>query len=292
MKKLSRPWYRRCGADFIQGTMGLSLEEKGAYSLCLDLIYDHQGPIPDDARWLAGICGVSVRKWSAIRETLIQHNKISCFDGKLFNFRAGKELEILLETHRNLAENGAKGGNKTAENNTTLKENNDLAEAGLEPRTGGEKRREEKRREEVTHSNECVVSVSAKAPNLTAVFEETFWPKYPNKVGKPVALKAFLLAAKRADLETIFAGLDRYVSKTDDRQWCNPATWLNQDRWGDAPQPVSRGSPQKPPQTAGAQRRENHMNKLKEMLGAEPDDEFNGCTIDIEANDGNWPADL
>src|SRR5688572_31678835 len=55
---VSARWYKRCGADFIHGTMMLTLEEKGAYSLCLDLIYDRGGPIPDDARWLSGVCGV------------------------------------------------------------------------------------------------------------------------------------------------------------------------------------------------------------------------------------------
>lgn len=32
-----RPWYKRYPSDFIAGTIGLSLEEKGAYSVCLDL---------------------------------------------------------------------------------------------------------------------------------------------------------------------------------------------------------------------------------------------------------------
>jgi len=73
---MSARWYKRCGADFIHGTMSLSLEEKGAYSLCLDLIYDRGGPIPDDARWLSGVCGVSIRKWNALRERLIEAGKI------------------------------------------------------------------------------------------------------------------------------------------------------------------------------------------------------------------------
>ena len=62
-----RPWYRRYGSDFIAGTLGLSLEEKGAYSIVLDLIYDRRRPIPDDARYIAGVCGCSVRKWTAIK---------------------------------------------------------------------------------------------------------------------------------------------------------------------------------------------------------------------------------
>lgn len=65
-----------------------------------------------------------------------------------------------------------------------------------------------------------------------------FWSIYPNKVGKRDAEKAFYKARKRADLETILSGLRAYAAKTDDRPWCNPATWLNQDRWADAPATV------------------------------------------------------
>jgi len=80
---------------------------------------------------------------------------------------------------------------------------------------------------------------------------DAFWSIYPNRVGKRDAEKSFLKALKRADLETILAGLRRYVAKTDDRPWCNPATWLNQDRWDDAPAPSgpqqrTTGPPKKP----------------------------------------------
>jgi hypothetical protein len=64
-------------------------------------------------------------------------------------------------------------------------------------------------------------------------FETAFWPAYPNKVGKPNAKAKFVKARALADLETIMAGLRRYVAKTDDRPWCNPATWLYQQRWAD-----------------------------------------------------------
>jgi len=58
---------------------------------------------------------------------------------------------------------------------------------------------------------------------------------YPNKVGKPVAFKSWLRARRRAELDTIMGGLRAYVAKRDDRAWCNPSTWLNQDRWNDRP---------------------------------------------------------
>jgi hypothetical protein len=78
---------------------------------------------------------------------------------------------------------------------------------------------------------------------------DAFWAVYPHKVGKAEASKSFAKAIRRVDLETLMAGLRRYVAKTDDRPWCNPATWLNQDRWTDEPAtvlPMARGSPINP----------------------------------------------
>src|SRR5690606_20361366 len=72
---------------------------------------------------------------------------------------------------------------------------------------------------------------------------DEFWFRYPNKVGKPAASKAFARAVKRTPLPEIMAGLERYAAKTDDRPWCNPATWLNQDRWADEPAPSGPAPP-------------------------------------------------
>ena len=67
-----------------------------------------------------------------------------------------------------------------------------------------------------------------------------FWELYPHKVGKPVARKAFFKAIKSTPFSTIIDGLHRYVNKTDDRPWCNPSTWLNQERWADQPAMVKQ----------------------------------------------------
>lgn len=67
---------------------------------------------------------------------------------------------------------------------------------------------------------------------------DQFWQAYPNRVGKKDASKSFDRAVKRAPFDKIMAGLQKYVAKTDDRPWCNPATWLNQDRWEDQPASV------------------------------------------------------
>lgn len=148
-----RPWYKRYGADFVHGSLGLSLEEKGAYSLCLDLIYDRGGPIPDDARWLAGVCGISVRKWNTIRQALLDAQKLHLVDGGLHNKRAIIELEKSLKTSRKHAENGAKGGNKRAENARQSNENNDLDQARLNHRAHKPEARDQRKKDDANASS-------------------------------------------------------------------------------------------------------------------------------------------
>jgi hypothetical protein len=87
---------------------------------------------------------------------------------------------------------------------------------------------------------------SADAPAFTKEFTETFWPKYPHKIGKAAALKAYLSARSKCTEAEIVSGVERYTAtKPHDRPWCNPATFLNQERWLDQPAEVA---------TAGARR--------------------------------------
>jgi hypothetical protein len=79
---------------------------------------------------------------------------------------------------------------------------------------------------------------------------DTWWTAYPEKVGKGAARKAWPAARSKASLETLIEGVRRYVaSKPVDRSYCNPATWLNEERWDDQrappPTPMARGSPQR-----------------------------------------------
>lgn len=92
-----------------------------------------------------------------------------------------------------------------------------------------------------------VVSSARGAPEF-----EQFWALYPNKVGKRAAEKAFIAARKRVEVDRLMSGLATYVNKSDDRPWCNPATWLNQDRWEDRPaqRPAQAHHPNRPPTAA------------------------------------------
>lgn len=70
-----------------------------------------------------------------------------------------------------------------------------------------------------------------------------FWEEWPNKVGKPAAVKALASARKRgAVFDAIMAGVQNYIrDKPPDRPWLNPATFLNQNRWEDQPAKVQDG---------------------------------------------------
>ncbi len=65
---------------------------------------------------------------------------------------------------------------------------------------------------------------------------DRWWEGYPEKVGKGAAKKSFTKALTKTSLDQLMVGLDRYkATKPVDRPWCNPATWLNQERWLDVP---------------------------------------------------------
>jgi uncharacterized protein YdaU (DUF1376 family) len=89
------PYYKRFPRDLIEGTVGMPFEEKVTYAFVLDLIYMHGGELPDDARYIAGVLGTSVRRWNVIRAALLERGKIASNEGLLTNYRAIIELESL-----------------------------------------------------------------------------------------------------------------------------------------------------------------------------------------------------
>jgi uncharacterized protein YdaU (DUF1376 family) len=126
-------WYKRYPADFLHSTAMLSCEEKGAYGVLLDLMYERGGPIADDAGWIARVCGCSQRKWTqSLRPRLIALGKINVTeDGKLSNGRMLYETHASAERIKVAREAGRKGAKaKNAPiNHTELWDINDVASA-------------------------------------------------------------------------------------------------------------------------------------------------------------------
>lgn len=81
-------------------------------------------------------------------------------------------------------------------------------------------------------------------PKATEAGFETFWQRYPRRVGKQAALKAWLAAQRRGhDTERIMAGLARHDGAwPDETEFIpHPATWLNQGRYDDEPEAKRNG---------------------------------------------------
>lgn len=102
------PYYKAYPRDFIEGTIGMSFELKAAYRLVLDLIYMQGGNLPDDARYISGLLGCTLRKWNSLRSELIAIGKIEINREFLTNKRAVIELETTRKFTEKQAENRSK----------------------------------------------------------------------------------------------------------------------------------------------------------------------------------------
>lgn len=101
------PYYKAYPRDFVEGTIGMTFELKGAYRLVLDLIYMQGGNLPDDARYISGLLGCSVKKWNALRAALLETGKIVVKDAYLTNLRAITEIESLGKFQAKQSENAS-----------------------------------------------------------------------------------------------------------------------------------------------------------------------------------------
>ena len=84
-RKNRQSYYRAYPRDFFEGTIGMRLELKAAYSLVIDLIHMTGGALPDEPRYIAAHLGCSVRKWAKLRDELIAAGTLHAADGLLTN---------------------------------------------------------------------------------------------------------------------------------------------------------------------------------------------------------------
>ena len=89
---MSRPYFKLYGRDFRDGVRPLTLEEVGAYTLLLTLIYDAGGPILDDSEAIRRHLGCDRRVWERLRARLIATGKLTADEGRLSNDRAEREI--------------------------------------------------------------------------------------------------------------------------------------------------------------------------------------------------------
>jgi uncharacterized protein YdaU (DUF1376 family) len=212
----SLPYYKRYTKDFLEGTVGMTGEVKGAYSVLLDLIYIQSGKLPDDPHYISGNLGYSVRKWNAIKKDLINRGKIEVKNGIISNKRADKEQIILSKYQDNQSENRSRPN-----------KNKDLTISTVDTVYNTET--------ETDISNKLDIKKDTKKVSR---FEE-FWQAFDDKRGKANALKVW--KSKKLDdvAEDVISGAKIYVSQIrgeEPKYWKQAQGWLNGERWHDEPQ--------------------------------------------------------
>lgn len=85
-------WYKHDPEAFKGGTLGLSLEEIGAYVLILDDIYARETGIPDDQGYGCRLLRCDPRVWRRVRARLVHLGKLQVQGQTLTNLRAMSEI--------------------------------------------------------------------------------------------------------------------------------------------------------------------------------------------------------
>lgn len=76
---------------------------------------------------------------------------------------------------------------------------------------------------------------------LSDEFSE-FWYRYPRRIGKLAAQRAYTKARKLTSATDILTGIETYIStKPTWQEWAHPSSWLNAGRWMDEA-PVRKAS--------------------------------------------------
>ena len=182
------------------------------------------------AKKLASLCGATLHETKTLLAELEAAGVFSrTDDGTIFSRRMKRDDE---KAERDKA-NGKEGGNPRLK-------------VGVNPLDKAQ--RPEARSQNPESISEKVpkkrTRTNALASPWTEADRERFWTAFPNKIGKADAMKAFDKASNKVTPEVLFPALHRYANKTDDRPFCNPSTWLNQERWLD--QPAANNNGQRP----------------------------------------------
>ncbi len=86
-------------ASFFEKNIELSFELKAGFLLLKQLFIERKGRIKDDARWIAGMLGLSVRKWNMIKKSLLDLNKIKLENQQIFLNEENKKGQTNISTN-------------------------------------------------------------------------------------------------------------------------------------------------------------------------------------------------
>lgn len=262
MTKPTDQWMPLHISSYISDTMHLTTEQHGSYLLLLMHSWVH-GSLPDDIKCLASITKVSPLKferevWPTLRPffTLTE-------SGRLIQKRLEFERQ---KAAKNVAQKVAAANARYSKNpnQETIEINADAAADADKPqgnRSDSATPPSLPLPEATLHKEICLPMVLVGKPSPSPLeraqdgsgqgtllptstvvsmdteatrFEE-FYRLYPRKVAKPAAFKAYKKAVKVTSHAVILDGLTSFKWPADVQYHPYPATWLNNQRWTEAP---------------------------------------------------------
>lgn len=110
------PWFKFETAPFLDGVAALTAAERGVYITLLALIYDSDGPINGDVRWLSRRTGMSAPTLRRVIDRLVEMGKLHVTDdGEISNKTARNVIEMRAKSREQCADAGRKSQEKQRE---------------------------------------------------------------------------------------------------------------------------------------------------------------------------------
>lgn len=230
--------------EYLSGILAMHPTDVGVYWTACAIMYAGDGTIQVDDERLYRIFSVRRSVIKAAMERLIDAGKVQRNGTELTVERVWDEREAALERIRRSTEAGAKGGRPRGD---------------IEEKQGDSKRVGLNNKKAITTTTTTTNTPIVPKGTVYTVLFEAFWNGYPNKVGKKAAFNAWKRALKKADAEMIVSGVVAYMNnKPADRDWLNPATFLNQERWLD-----SYGDEDSQPKISTSEQHDNWVRRVK-----------------------------
>jgi uncharacterized protein YdaU (DUF1376 family) len=212
---------------YLGDTAHLTTTEHGAYLLLLMTAWRTSDcSLPDDDRMLARYARMTPTQWARIKPLMLTFWHVE--NGRWKQRRLTDEWVAVRQKREAAAANGKLSALKKKGRHSTKREPS-VNEASTTTTTAT--------------ANDVIANAITHKPRKSAASDdagfERFWARYPKRIGKQAAIKAWQAAHKRGhDTERIMAGLARYDGCwPDDAQFIpHAATWLNQGRYDDEPQ--------------------------------------------------------
>ena len=132
-------WYKHDPAAFLEGTTELTLEERGAYIVLIDLLYARAPANHVTDELVMSAAGINRQRWNRLKTSLMAKGKIHENDGHLTANSFKKVLEKFQETSKNVASLRARRlKNQWLRQIPTVLENTEYRLSKREPEKGSE----------------------------------------------------------------------------------------------------------------------------------------------------------